>query len=41
VSDFAGGHEFLEKGQIVAGNVKCFKAVLKAIQPHLTPSMKR
>ncbi|AJE14611.1 inositol-phosphate phosphatase [Pseudomonas sp. S5(2021)] len=41
VSDFAGGHEFLEKGQIVAGNVKCFKAVLTAIQPHLTPSMKR
>lgn len=41
VSDFAGGHEFLEKGQIVAGNTKCFKAVLTAIQPHLTPSLKR
>ncbi|HCA23367.1 MAG: inositol monophosphatase [Pseudomonadales bacterium] len=39
-SDFSGGHQFLEKGQIVAGNPKCFKAVLTAIQPHLTPSMK-
>ncbi|WP_447593495.1 type III secretion system regulator SuhB [Aquipseudomonas campi] len=41
VSDFSGGHDFLEKGQIVAGNTKCFKAVLTAIQPHLAPSMKR
>src|SRR5690606_38323284 len=41
VSDFSGGHEFLEKGQIVAGNTKCFKAVLTAIQPHLSPSLKR
>ena len=41
VSDFNGGHDFLEKGQIVAGNTKCFKAVLTAIQPHLAPSMKR
>ena len=41
VSDFSGGHEFLEKGHIVAGNTKCFKAVLTAIQPHLAPSMKR
>ena len=41
VSDFSGGHEFLEKGQIVAGNTKCFKAVLTTIQPHLTPSLKR
>ncbi|PAV47957.1 inositol monophosphatase [Pseudomonas sp. HAR-UPW-AIA-41] len=41
VSDFTGGHEFLEKGHIVAGNTKCFKAVLTAIQPHLAPSMKR
>ncbi|KIP97857.1 MULTISPECIES: inositol-phosphate phosphatase [Pseudomonas] len=41
VSDFSGGHEFLEKGQIVAGNTKCFKAVLTAIQPHLSASLKR
>ncbi|WP_312703728.1 type III secretion system regulator SuhB [Stutzerimonas nitrititolerans] len=41
VSDFSGSHDFLEKGQIVAGNTKCFKAVLTVIQPHLTPSLKR
>ena len=41
VSDFTGGHDFLEKGHVVAGNIKCFKAVLTAIQPHLPPSVKR
>ena len=41
VSDFNGGHDFLEKGHLVAGNAKCFKAVLTAIQPHLSASMKR
>lgn len=41
VSDFSGGHDFLEKGHVVAGNTKCFKAVLTAIQPHLPPSLKR
>jgi myo-inositol-1(or 4)-monophosphatase len=40
-SDFTGSHEFLEKGHIVAGNTKCFKAVLTAIQPHLPASLKR
>jgi len=41
VSDFNGGHDFLDKGHIVAGNIKCFKAVLTAIQPHLPENMKR
>ena len=41
ISDFTGGHDFLEKGHIVAGNTKCFKAVLTAIQPHLPESLKR
>lgn len=40
VSDFSGGHEYLEKGQIVAGNTKCFKAVLTTIQPHLPQALK-
>lgn len=35
VSDFSGGHDSLENGQVVAGNPKCFKAVLQTIQPHL------
>ncbi|BAP41273.1 inositol-phosphate phosphatase [Pseudomonas sp. 21LCFQ02] len=41
VSDFTGGHEFLEKGHVVAGNAKCFKAVLTSIAPHLPASIKR
>ena len=41
ISDFTGNDEFLEKGHIVAGNTKCFKAVLTAIQPHLPEAMKR
>ena len=35
ISDFKGGHDFLENGQVVTGNPKCFKAVLQTIQPHL------
>jgi myo-inositol-1(or 4)-monophosphatase len=41
ISDFTGGHNFLEKGHVVAGNTKCFKAVLTSIQPHLSAAMKR
>lgn len=41
ISDFIGGHDFLDKGQIVAGNPKCFKALLQTIQPYLTSEMKR
>ena len=41
VSDFTGSHDYLAKGHIVAGNTKCFKAVLTAIQPHLPPALKR
>ncbi|MDZ5603328.1 inositol-phosphate phosphatase [Pseudomonas sp. RP23018S] len=41
VSDFNGGHDFLDKGHIVAGNIKCFKAILTAIQPHLPEHLKR
>lgn len=41
VSDFTGNHQFLDKGHIVAGNTKCFKAVLTAIQPHLNAQLRR
>ncbi|MBD8122018.1 inositol-phosphate phosphatase [Pseudomonas sp. NPDC078416] len=41
VSDFNGGHDFLEKGHIVAGNTKCFKAVLTSIAPFVPASLKR
>jgi len=40
VSDFSGGEQFLQKSQVVAGNPKCFKAVLTAIQPYLTGTLK-
>lgn len=35
ISDFKGGHQFLENGQVVAGNPKCFKGILTSIQPYL------
>ncbi len=39
VSDFKGGHDFLGKKQVVAGNVRCFKEVLKRIRPFVTDEM--
>jgi len=41
ISDFSGGHEFLETGNIVAGNPKVFKAILQNIQPLLTSNLKK
>ena len=41
VGDFGGGYEFLQTGNIVAGNAKIFKALLQTIQPHLTPELAR
>ena len=35
VSDFKGGNDFLESGNIVTGNPKTFKALLQTVQPHL------
>lgn len=35
VADFNGGSSFMESGNIVAGNPKCFKNLLQTIQPHL------
>ncbi|HEY4732740.1 MAG TPA: inositol-1-monophosphatase [Gammaproteobacteria bacterium] len=41
VSDFGGGNEFLETGNIVAGTPKVFKKIIQNIQPHLTSSLKK
>jgi myo-inositol-1(or 4)-monophosphatase len=38
-SDFSGGHNFLESGNLVAGNPKVFTEILKAIHPHVTPDL--
>lgn len=35
VGDFNGGNDYMESGNIVAGNPKCFKGLLQAVQPHL------
>lgn len=41
VGDFAGGNDFLQSGNIVAGNPKVFKALLQEMQPYLTPALAR
>jgi myo-inositol-1(or 4)-monophosphatase len=35
VSDFAGGNRYMETGDVVCGNPKCFKQVLKVVNQHL------
>ena len=39
VGDFKGGHHFMENRQVVAGNARCFKEVLKRIRPFVTEGM--
>lgn len=41
ISDFSGGNDFMQSGNIVAGNPKIFKALLQEMQPHLTPALAR
>ena len=38
-SDFSGGNQFLETGNIVAGNPQVFPKLLQIIQPHLTKAL--
>ena len=35
ISDFQGGNQYMENGNIVCGNPKCFKHVLQVINQHL------
>ena len=37
--DFGGGNEYLESGNIVAGNIKIFRAILQTIKPHLSTEL--
>jgi myo-inositol-1(or 4)-monophosphatase len=39
VGDFAGGHDFMKNGNIVAAAPKLFPAILREIRPHLTPEL--
>ncbi len=41
VSDFTGGNDFMQSGNIVVGSPKIFKALLQEMQPHLTPELMR
>lgn len=41
VGDFAGGHDYLQTGNVVAGNPKVFKAMLQTIRPHLPEDVRR
>jgi len=38
-SDFVGGNDYLENGNLVAGNPKVFAEILKAIRPHLSADL--
>mgnify|MGYP001818147783 FL=1 len=38
-SDFFGGHNYLENGNLVAGNPKVFAEILKAIRPHVSAGL--
>jgi len=37
--DFLGGHDYLESGNLVAGNPKVFAEILKKIRPCVTPDL--
>ena len=41
VGDLAGGHTYMERGNVVAGNPKVFKGLLQKIKPHLTDGLQR
>jgi len=39
VSDFAGGNEFMQSGNLIAANPKVFKAMHQQIRPHLSSEL--
>ncbi len=41
VGDFAGGHNYLKSGNVIAGNPKVFAAMVKTITPALPPALRR
>jgi myo-inositol-1(or 4)-monophosphatase len=41
VSDFAGGDEFMKRGNVIAGNLKTAEGIRAAIAPHLTAGLER
>lgn len=41
VCDYAGGHNYLASGNVVAGNPKLLKALLTTLTPHMDNSLRR
>ncbi len=41
VSDFSGGSEYMNTGNLVAGSPKVFKGILETIQPYLSKGLKK
>jgi myo-inositol-1(or 4)-monophosphatase len=41
VTDFAGGQDYLDSGNVVAGNPRIHEIILKTIRPHLPPDLQR
>jgi myo-inositol-1(or 4)-monophosphatase len=41
VSDFTGGDDYIENGNLVAGNVNIHQQLLKQITPHLSDALKK
>ncbi len=41
IGDFSGNDQYLETGNIVAGNPKIFADLTRKLQPHLTPELKK
>lgn len=37
--DFAGGHDYLQNGNIISANPKLFPVILKTIRPHVTDTL--
>lgn len=41
IGDFSGGQDFLQTGNVVAGNPSIYSKMLPLLQPHLPPALRR
>ncbi len=41
IGDFGGGSDYMETGNLVAGNPKVYQAILQTIRPHLSSALSR
>jgi len=40
IGDFEGNENYMQSGNVVAGNPKVFGEILKLLAPHLTPALR-